>query len=277
MRAARDFAGADAVRDRLRAGGWEVVDSSAGSRLERVPTASLVAIDAGWPADVARWRRSVSELDAEVLVAPLDRETGWAEAANGAVQPARAEVVILFDPSVEAAGDVSGPLLEALKDPSIAVAGPFGVRGKGSLKEFAAHPGPEVDAIEGYCMAFRRADFLAVGGFDRRFRFYRIADIELSFKLRAKGDRRAVVVPVPVIKHEHRMWEATADAERQRLSRKNLYRFLDLWRDREDLLVERGEQSGKTQRDQQQAGKSGDPGPDAQGDQPASAGDRPGQ
>jgi GT2 family glycosyltransferase len=218
--------------------------------LERVPAASLVAIDTGWPEDVARWRRSVSELNAEVLVAPLDPEAGWAATANKAVELARAEIVILFDPGVEAAGDVAGPLVEALKDPSIAVTGPFGVRGKRSLKEFAAHPGPEVDAIEGYCMAFRKADALAVGGFDRRFRFYRIADIELSFKLRALSGRRALVVPVPVVKHEHRMWEATPDAERQRLSKKNLYRFLDLWRDREDLLVERSEQSGQTQRDQ---------------------------
>jgi len=42
---------------------------------------------------------------------------------------------------------------------------------------------------------------------------------------------------VPVERHEHRLWEATEPAERERLSRRNMYRFLDRWRDREDLLV----------------------------------------
>ena len=225
-----------------------MVDSVAGSRLEQVQAASLLAIDQGWPEDVARWRRSVSGLNAEALVASVDPELGWAVSVNRALQLARAEVVILFDTSIEATGNVVGPLVEALSDPSVALAGPFGVRGKGTLKEFEGHPGPEVDAVEGYCMAFRRADALAVGGFDPRFRFYRIADIEFSFRLRAQGGRRAVVVPLPVVKHAHRMWESTPEGERNRLSRKNLYRFLDRWRDREDLLVDRGEQGGQPQR-----------------------------
>jgi len=39
------------------------------------------------------------------------------------------------------------------------------------------------------------------------------------------------------MKHEHRLWEATEPQERDRLSRRNMYRFLNRWRDREDLLV----------------------------------------
>ena len=119
----------------------------------------------------------------------------------------------------------------------MAIAGPFGLRGKGTLKEFEASPGPDVDAIEGYCMAFRRADAIAVEGFDSRFRFYRIADVEFSFRLRARGGRAVVVTGLPVVKHEHRLWEATEPQERERLSKRNMYRFLDRWRDRDDLLV----------------------------------------
>jgi GT2 family glycosyltransferase len=85
-------------------------------------------------------------------------------------------------------------------------------------------------------MAFRRADAQAVGGFDPKFRFYRMADVELSFRLRDRGGR-AVVFDAPVERHEHRLWEATEPSERDRLSRRNMYRFLDRWRDREDLLV----------------------------------------
>jgi cysteinyl-tRNA synthetase len=107
----------------------------------------------------------------------------------------------------------------------------------GTLKEFAESAGPEVDAIEGYCMAFRRTDALAVGGLDPRFRFYRMADVEFSFRLRDRGGRAVVVSGLQVERHEHRLWESTEAGERERLSKRNTYRFLDRWREREDLLV----------------------------------------
>jgi cysteinyl-tRNA synthetase len=163
---------------------------------------------------------------------------GFAAAVNAGIDAAAGDVVILFDPGVELKGDGVTPLIEALRDPQVAVAGPFGVSGKGTIKEFEESAGPEVDAIEGYCMAFRRADALALEGFDPKFRFYRIADIEFSFRLRAQARGRAVVVAgLPIEKHEHRLWEATDPAERERLSRRNFYRFLDRWGGREDLLV----------------------------------------
>jgi hypothetical protein len=49
---------------------------------------------------------------------------------------------------------------------------------------------------------------------------------------------RALRVDVPVTKHEHRMYHATPEAERDRLSKRNFYRFLERFRDRYDLLVE---------------------------------------
>jgi hypothetical protein len=42
---------------------------------------------------------------------------------------------------------------------------------------------------------------------------------------------------LPLEKHEHRLWETTDPSERDRLSRRNMYRFLDRWGDRADLLV----------------------------------------
>jgi hypothetical protein len=85
-------------------------------------------------------------------------------------------------------------------------------------------------------MAFRR-DLVEKGlRFDEKFRFYRTADIELSFQVKAR-ELRATVTPVPVRRHEHRMWAATPQAERDKLSKRNFYRFLDRWRGRIDLLV----------------------------------------
>jgi GT2 family glycosyltransferase len=273
----RDFAAADAIRERLRAGGWEVLDSPEGSELQtlkaqvaagtkRVARAvTLLTVVHGWRPDVERWLLSVfthTKADFEAVLIDnsgdariagwlesraaerlrlitLDPPVGFGTAVNAGIDAAAGEVVVLFDPGVELTGDAITPLLEVLADPTVVVAGPFGLRGKGTLKEFEEDPGPEVDAIEGYCMAFRRSDAEAVHGFDPRFRFYRIADIEFSFRLRDRGGRAVAVAGLPVTKHEHRLWEWTAHDERDRLSKRNFYRFLDRWGKRADLLVGR--------------------------------------
>jgi GT2 family glycosyltransferase len=217
----------------------------------------------GWLPDLERWLLSVfthTKADFEAVVVDnsgdariagtlksraaerlrivtLDPPLGFAAALNAGIESAAGEVVVLCDPGVELKGDAVTPVVAALAEPGVAVAGPFGVRGKGSLKEFVESDGPDVDAVEGYCMAFRRSDALAAGGFDPKFRFYRIADIEFSFRLRDRGGRAVVVPSLPIERHEHRMWESTEPAERDRLSKRNMYRFLDRWRDREDLLT----------------------------------------
>jgi GT2 family glycosyltransferase len=131
---------------------------------------------------------------------------------------------------------VLGPLESALADPRIGVAGPFGIS-TNDLRDFHESEGPDVDAIEGYLMAFRRDVVRDAGLFDEKFTWYRTADIELSFRLKDAG-YRAVVVDVPVNRHEHRVWATTSPSERDRLSKRNFNRFLDRFRDRFDLLVE---------------------------------------
>ena len=247
--------------------GAELRSAGAGAQPpEAAPERRVTALTVvqGWPDDALRWLDSVllheagTDLEALLVVNSADPElrtrladragervrvlplepTGWAEAANAGLRQARGAVAVLFDPGTELEGPVLEALCAALGDEGVAVTGPFGVRGQGTVKEFAPHPGPDVDAIEGYCLAVRREDALAAGGFDPRFRFYRIADFELSFRLRAQGGRRALVLPgLPVVRHAHRLWEATAPEERERLSKRNFYRFLDRWRDREDLLT----------------------------------------
>ena len=113
--------------------------------------------------------------------------------------------------------------------------GPFGIV-TADLQDFEASAGPEVDAIEGYLMALRREVLHAAGLFDEKFRWYRTADIEFSFRVKDAG-LKAVVVPVPVTRHEHRMWFNTPPKERARWSKRNYYRFLDRFRGRFDLLV----------------------------------------
>jgi hypothetical protein len=252
--------------------------SSVPSRLDDAPiglaTALVIAED--WPDDLARLLASLTEhgpdgvqvvvvanapshgqeetlatLDALDPGAPgIETEVVWtsarlghAAALNAGLRRAAAESIVLFDASVELTGDAITPLVRALDDESIAIAGPFGIVSDDLRRFQEAEPG-NVDAIEGYCQAFRRSDYLARGPLDERFRFYRNLDIWWSLVLRDDGPerepRRAVALAgVPLERHEHRGWTSLPDAERDRLSKRNFYRVLDRFRDRRDLLVSR--------------------------------------
>ena len=166
---------------------------------------------------------------------------GYAAAVNCGIRRARSSVVVVMDGSVELTGDALSPLIDTVTDPTVAVAGPFGIRSE-DLRRFDEAPAGDVDAIEGYLMAFRRDDYVSRGPLDEHFRFYRNLDIWWSLVLRDEGEdatpRRAVAMGgLPIIRHEHRGWTSLPEAERDRRSKRNFYRVLDRFRDRRDLLV----------------------------------------
>ncbi|HJX07502.1 MAG TPA: glycosyltransferase [Actinomycetota bacterium] len=199
--------------------------SNAGSRKLQFVVADVT----GDAAD--RW---VGRDDVEVVW--LRADTGWAAARNAGLSRSLAPIVVAVDGSIEPTGDVFSPVETALKDPAAGVVGPFGIVTH-DLREFeeAADEGP-CDAVEGYLMAFRREVFTDVGGFDEKFRWYRTADIDWSFRVREAG-LGCSVVPLPVVKHEHRAWAAATESQRTSWSKRNFYRFLDRYRDRWDLVL----------------------------------------
>ena len=279
-RTARDFAAADALRDRIRDLGFNVIDGAEGptfepvepepetrlrphdveSLLELPPTADVSVhwVVEGWPEDVVRsqagFRAGEGGRDVQYVIADvtetdpatygegvellrLELGTGWGAARNAGLRRSRGRIVLVVDGSIEPTGDPFEPLEAALGDPSVGVCGPFGISTE-DLREFHDSAGPEVDAIESYLMAFRREVIRDAGLFDERFAWYRTADIECSFRIKEAG-LGAVRVDVPVRRHEHRMYHSTPPAERDRLSKRNYYRFLERYRDRFDLLVRR--------------------------------------
>jgi hypothetical protein len=163
---------------------------------------------------------------------------GQAAALNSGFRRATGPVVVVLDSSVEPTGDVVGPLVRALDDPTVGVAGGWGIVSD-DLRRFRDAPVGDVDAIEGYALAFRREDIAARGPLDERFRFYRNLDIWWSLVLRDEGEerapRRAVSVEMPAIRHEHRDWASVPEAERERLSKRNFYRIIDRFGWRRDL------------------------------------------
>jgi hypothetical protein len=149
--------------------------------------------------------------------------------------------VVLLDTSIEPTGDVITPLVQALVDPTVAVVGGWGIT-SADLRHFEDAPAGDVDAIEGYCQAFRRDEYAERGPLDERFRFYRNLDIWWSLVLRDSGEgeppRRAVRLgELPLTRHEHRGWASLPDDERERQSKRNFYRIIDRFGWRRDLLI----------------------------------------
>ena len=276
-RAARDWETADALRDRIRAHGWEPIDSPDGwsarpaapppteglpsllNEAANVPATVVVTVD-DHPEDLERLLRGLSahpppvawELlivaNAPAAAVEADRPSlpatqilatparlGWADAVNLGLRRSRGEVTILLDASLEPTGDVIGPLLAAFEAPGVGIVGGWGVVSADG-RDFVEAPPGRVDAIEAYCIAISREALRAVGGFDPHFRYYRHADLDLSFAVRDAGWLAIRTEPLPVVQHAHRGWEAYPPEERDRLSKRNFYRFLKRWRDRHDLL-----------------------------------------
>ena len=282
----RDWAEADALRERLAALGWQVEDGASRSSARAILPATPAAAGSGvsrldepatlaasiqlaaedHPADLERFARGMAahppafawELvvvanspsfdvgallgEIELPVAPVllaaEPRLGWADARTLGLRRSSGEITVLVDTSVEPVGDFVTPLVAAFDDPTVGIAGGWGVK-SGDGRSFEEAPPGEVDAVEGYALAIRRAALQKVGGFDPRFRFYRNADLDLSFAVRDAGWRAVRTDALPLVRHEHRGYAALPDAERDRLSKRNFYRFLKHWGDRRDLLLDR--------------------------------------
>jgi len=274
-RAARDWAEADRIRGEIEAAGWKIVDRGTNFALEpaRPPTldeapvgvATVVVVATDWPADLERTLAGLlanapdgtsvvvvadgASPEQEAALPPDDdrievvrssQRLGDGAAWNFGIRRARSPIVIVMDTSVEPVGDVVSPLVSALEDRTVAVAGGFGIV-SGDLRTFEAAPPGDVTAVEGYAIAFRRSDAAQRGPLDERFRFYRNLDIWWSLVLRDEGEeaapRRAVAVEIPATRHEHRDWTSTPEPERARLSKRNFYRIIDRFGYRRDLAT----------------------------------------
>ncbi|MGZ6368657.1 MAG: cysteine--tRNA ligase, partial [Ktedonobacteraceae bacterium] len=108
-----------------------------------------------------------------------DHNMGFAAGRNATMRASRGLYIVLMDTSIEVVGDIWEPLTNTLADRNMGVVGPYGLI-TDDLREFQESPGPDVDAIEGYLMAFRRELLPEVGWIDERFRFYRLMDIYFS-------------------------------------------------------------------------------------------------
>jgi cysteinyl-tRNA synthetase len=282
---------ADAIRDEVRAMGYEVRDTPAGTQLLPAPAwakdegtisssrdvdsllqeppefdftisivarqgclelercltsvraslgnarAEIIIVDNGFEDDCGSVIDGIACSDERLRVFHADHFLGSAAARNVSLRQARGRCVLFIDTSVELKGDIFSGLSRHLADATVGIVGRWGVITNDIRSFTESTAGGDVHAVEGYLMAFRREVLREVGFLDEKYRFYRHLDLDFSFALRSKGYRALIDIGLPVIRHEHIDWSLTPEDERERLSKRNFYRFLHKWGERTDLLV----------------------------------------
>jgi cysteinyl-tRNA synthetase len=184
----------------------------------------VLVLDSGSSDDAQHGIADITARDDRVDAYYADRDLGEGAARNALIRVARGGMVLMLDCSVEITGDLFGPLARALGDPTVGLAGPWGLRTT-DLKHFDEVTSGESEAVQGYCAAARREVLFEIGGFDERYRFYRNLDIAVSLAARERGYRVVALGAECARRHEHRIWESLSEDERLKRSRRNFDRM----------------------------------------------------
>ena len=196
----------------------------------------IMIVDSSSTDETGAWADELASTDPRIRVIHTDHNVGEAPGRNIGLKQSRGKYILMLDTSIEFAGDALTQMAETLEDPKVGSTGGWGVSTE-DLRHFESEEEGEVDAIEGYCLAFRREILNQVGLLDEKFRFYRNLDLDFGMALKNQGYSNIILPDLPLNQHEHRGWFQTDEEEREKLSRKNFYRFLGKWGNRTDLLV----------------------------------------
>ena len=199
--------------------------------------AELVVVDNGSTDGTSEWLEGLRANDSRVNVVHADHVLGEAAAKNIGLMQCRGRTVVFLDPSTEVIGDILTPVDRWLNDERISMVGPWGVCTDDMHHFHDEVTSGESDAMQAYCQGFRRSLINEVGLMRECFRFYRNLDLDFSFQMKNLGHRVFAADDLPIVRHEHRVWAALDEAQRNELSFKNFKRFFKRWGDRGDLLV----------------------------------------
>ncbi|HTI15140.1 MAG TPA: glycosyltransferase [Dictyobacter sp.] len=198
----------------------------------------IILVDNASQDGIDLWAEALRNKDHRVHLLRASRKMGVAEARNIGLKQSRGRYVLLLDTNVEVTGDIFTPLAQTLTNPQVGVTGLHGLRTE-DLKHFAESNETEVEVITASCMAFPRNLLPKAGLLDEGYRFPHFMDIDFSFTLRDSNESQATLTPdLPLTCHPDTDSTGWSDAERTRLTKRNFYRFLEKWGDRDDLLVE---------------------------------------
>ena len=197
----------------------------------------LIVVDNGSTDGTSEWLEELQQRDSRTRVIYCDHVLGEGAAKNIGLKQTLGRNIVMLDTSVEVEGDMLGHIEGWLGDESIGLVGRWGVK-TNDLHHFHDEvEAGDADAMQAYCMAFRRTSCSEVGLMREVFRFYRNLDLDFSFQFKLRGYRIVADGNLALIRHEHRQWSALGEVERDQLSFKNFKRFFKKWGDRSDLLV----------------------------------------
>ena len=203
-------------------------------------SAEIIIVDNGSTDGTAEWLEEFKAKRENVKVIHCDHVIGDAAGKNIALKQCQGTNILLFDASVELVGDFLATVGKNLSDESVGIFGPYGLSTDDMQHFHEEVEHGDSDAMQAYCMTFRRNSLKTVGLMREAFRFYRNLDIDFSFQFKDKGYRILADNSLPLTRHEHRQWTELDDNQRDELSRKNFGRFLKRWGNRPDLLITSG-------------------------------------
>jgi hypothetical protein len=197
----------------------------------------ILLVDNASRDELSIWAAALQHADERVHILRVSRTMGEAEARNIGLKQSHGRYILLLDSSIELTGDVFTPLAETLANEQIGITGLHGLQ-TDNLRHFEESKRLNVEVIDKLCMAFRRKLLKKAGLFDEGYRYPFYMDIDFSFAVRDSGAEIVVTPNLPVACYPLLQHAGLSDAERSRLTKRNFYRFLEKWGDREDLLVE---------------------------------------
>jgi GT2 family glycosyltransferase len=138
---------------------------------------------------------------------------GPAAARNRGAREAKGSIILFTDDDCVPMQDWLAAMVEPFKDPeTVGVKGVYRTRQKGLVARFVqieyedryrlmAHL-PSIDFIDTYSAGFRRERFLEMGGYDTSFPVACAEDVELSYRMSARGWKMKFV-PTAIVYHTH--------------------------------------------------------------------------
>src|SRR5206468_2041494 len=174
LRRRKAYPEADSIRERIRAIG---------------SSAEIIVVDNGLEEGCSAQLDTLAVNDERIRLFHGDHFLGAAAGLNIVLKQARGRHIVTLDTSVEVKGDIFTPLRNFLADPRVGIVGRWGVTSE-DLRSFEeAEASGDVDAVEGYLMAFRRELVNEIGLLDEKYRFYRHLDLDYSLAARTAGYR----------------------------------------------------------------------------------------
>lgn len=197
----------------------------------------IILVDNASQDGTDQWAERLQIRDERLHLLRTSRPMGAAEARNVGLKRSRGRYILLLDADVELTGDIFTPLAQTLSESTVGITGMRGFR-TSNLRHFEESHEVEVEVIDSTCMAFKRSLLTQAGLFDEHYRFPQYMDIDFCFAARAEGAQVLLTPDLPLIRHTAGTTTGLSDAERARLGKRNFYRFLEKWGDRDDLLLE---------------------------------------